>query len=356
MLFRSTNTPIYKYELGGVSLRRINTTHYLANVDVENPITFDSYNIKLDMTSSGVARTDGVSFPKLYVNQTKSAGGFNIRATQNMPFEIITPMIQNITVSGTNVSAEMRTVSGTSLGDGSGEGSDVPFVNKGYESITLNKSNYLNSPRLIASRVNETTNTSIQSLPGDRSFNVKLTLSSVDNRLSPIIDVQRMNAILTSNRVNNPVTDYAKDNRVNSINEDPNACQYISKENVLETSASSIKIVLSAHVNAYSDIRAFYAVSDSENFNPIFVPFPGYDNLNTKGEIVNFANSSGRPDNYVTLSDVSGFLPQDLAYKEYTFTANDLPAFRAYRIKLVLTSSNQAYVPRVRELRVITLA
>ena len=349
-------TPVYKYEFAGVSLRRINKTHSLSDVTVANPITFDSYNIKLDMTSSGVARTDGVSFPKLYVDQTKSAGGFNIRATQNMPFEIITPMIQNITVSGTNVTAEMRTVSGTSLGDGSGEGSDVPFANKGYEAITLNKSNYLTSPRLIASRINETTNSSIQNFPGDRSFNIKLALSSVDTRLSPIIDVQRMNAILTSNRVNNPITDYAKDNRVNTINEDPNACQYISKENVLETSASSIKIILSAHVNTYSDIRAFYAVSDSENFNPIFVPFPGYDNLNTKGEIISFSDSNGRPDNYVTLSDVGGFTPQDLSYREYTFTANDLPAFRSYRIKLVLTSSNQAYVPRVRELRVITLA
>lgn len=42
-------TPVYKYELGGVSLRRINKTHNLENVTVANPITFDSYNIKLDM-------------------------------------------------------------------------------------------------------------------------------------------------------------------------------------------------------------------------------------------------------------------------------------------------------------------
>jgi len=349
-------TPVYKYELGGVSLRRINKTHLLDDVTVSNPLTFDSYNIKIDMASSGVARTDGVSFPKLYANQTKSSGGLNSRATQNIPFEIITPMIQNITVPGTNVTAEMRTTSGTSLNDGSGTGPDVPFVNKGYEPITLNKSNYLNSPRIIASRVNETSNTSIQTFPGDRSFNIKLNLSSVDNRLSPIIDVQRMNIILTSNRVNNVISNYVTDNRVNTLTEDPTACQYISKENVLEASASSIKIIMSAHINDYSDIRAFYAINDSENFNPIFVPFPGYDNLNTKGEIINVSDSNGKPDNYVSLSDSRGFLSEDLDYKEYTFTANNLPSFRAYRIKFVLTSTNQAYVPRVRELRVITLA
>ena len=351
-----SGTPVYKYEIGGISLRRINKTHLLDDVTVSNPLSFDSYNIKIDTASSGVARTDGTSFPKLYANQTKSTGGLNVRATQNIPFEIITPMIQNVTVPGTNVTAEMRTVSGTSLNNGSGAGSDVPFVNKGNESITLNKSNYLDSPRIIASRINETSNTSIQTLPGDRSFNIKLNLSSIDNRLSPIIDIQRMNVILTSNRVNDVISDYVTDNRVNTLTEDPTACQYISQENVLETSASSIKIIMSAHINDYSGIRAFYAISDSENFNPIFVPFPGYDNLNTKGEVIDVSNSNGKPDSYASLSDASGFLSQDLEYKEYTFTASNLPSFKSYRIKFVLTSRNQAYVPRVRELRVITLA
>ena len=347
-------TSVYKYELGGVSLRRINKTHLLDDVTVSNPLSFDSYNIKLDTASSGTARTDGVSFPKLYANQTKSAGGFNIRATQNIPFEIITPMIQNITVPGTNVTAEIRTVSGTSLNDGSGTGSDVPFVDKGYESITLNKSNYLTSPRIIASRVNETSNSSIQVFPGDRSFNVKLNMTSNDNRLTPIIDTQRMNIILTSNRVNNAISDYVTDNRVNTLTEDPTACQYVSHENVLESPAESIKIILSAHINNYSDIRAFYAISDTQGFNPIFVPFPGYDNLNAKGEIISVADSNGKPDSYTTLSDAEGFT--SVPYKEYAFTANNLPSFKAYRIKFVLTSTNQTYVPRVRELRVITLA
>ena len=72
-------TPVYKYELGGVSLARINKTHLFDDVTISDPITYDSYAIRLDMSSSGVARTDGVSFPKLYINQTKSAGGNAIK-------------------------------------------------------------------------------------------------------------------------------------------------------------------------------------------------------------------------------------------------------------------------------------
>ena len=76
--------------------------------------------------------------------------------------------------------------------------------------------------------------------------------------------------------------------------------------------------------------------------------------MNAKGEIISVADSNGKPDSYTTLSDAEGFT--SVPYKEYAFTANNLPSFKAYRIKFVLTSTNQTYVPRVRELRVITLA
>ena len=38
-------TPVYKYELSGVNLARINRTHDLSDVTVDDPIGFDSYNI-----------------------------------------------------------------------------------------------------------------------------------------------------------------------------------------------------------------------------------------------------------------------------------------------------------------------
>ena len=68
------------------------------------------------------------------------------------------------------------------------------------------------------------------------------------------------------------------------------------------------------------------------------------------------AESDGRSDKKVPFSDPSGFKAGQLIYKEYTFTANDLPVFQNYRIKFVLTSNSQTYVPRVSDLRVLTLA
>ena len=362
---------VYKYELGGVSLRRFNTTHNFEHVDdnVMNargfaPISYDRYTLKLDFTSNtGVARTTSESFPILYVNDTKSTGGFNARATQNMPFEIISPMVHNITVPGTTVTAEMKTVTGTSLADGAGDGEDVPFAAEPWESITLNKSNYLDSPRLIASRINETSShtgghgsSSNITGAGQRSFNLRVKLNSTDSRLSPIIDTQRLNAILVSNRIDAPVSNYAGDSRVGSIFTDPNACQYISKENILANGATSIKIILGAHINVYSDIRCFYAISDTPNGIPQFIPFPGYLNRDTRGELLLPELSDGRSDIFTPPSATSGFDSAELSFRELTFSADNLPKFNCYRIKIVLASMNQVFCPRINNLRVLTLA
>ena len=344
-----TGTPVYKYELSGVSLNRINTTHDFGNVTVSDPITFDSYYIKIDMSSNGTDRSIGTGFPKLYLNSSKSTGGFNIKATQNIPFELITPMVQNLTVQGTTLSGEIRTVTGKSI-----SGTEIPFVDNGFETISLNKTNYLDSTRIISSKVNETIR--LTNLPGNKSFNMRLSLNTTNTKLSPVVDTQRVNVITTSNRVNSVVSNYSTDNRVNSISDDPTSFQYISKEINLENSASSLLVLANANINIYSDIRVFYAIGQNQNFTPVFVPFPGYMNLNDRKQIIDPSLNNGLPDSFVSPSTHLAFSSQDLEYKEYSFSIDQLPAFRSYRIKILLTSTNQTYVPRLKDLRVIALA
>ena len=123
---------------------------------------------------------------------------------------------------------------------------------------------------------------------------------------------------------------------------------------ILENAASSIKIVLDAHVNENSDIRAFYAINNTEGKTPIFVPFPGYDNINRKGEIIDKKNNDGNSDKKVIKSNDYGF--GAVNFKEYTFSVDNLPSFKTYRIKLVMSSTSQVHVPRVKDLRVLALA
>ena len=294
-------------------------------------------------------RSNDIGFPQLFIGKTKSAGGNKVEATQNIPYEIITPMIGNVTLPGTSINADVRTVTGTSL-----NGNEVSFLDNGFEPISPNRSNYLSTPRLIASTINS--NNRLTTLPGGKSLDMKLTLNTTDSWLSPVVDGERLSTILTSNRVNVPVSNYATNALVKTLTNDPNACQYISKEMELENTGTALKIILNAHMHVNTDIRAFYAINNQPNQDPVFVPFPGYANLNSKGEVISQENNNGLPDKFVTKSNDYGQDPQSLSYPEYVFTIDELPSYRYYRIKLILTSTNQVHVPRVRKLRVLALA
>ena len=352
-------TPVYKYELGGVSLARINKTHGLStstSTASSGSIGFDFYNVKIDQTSKSINgnqfdatdRSTDVGFPKLYFNQTKSCGGYDIKATQNMSFEAINPIIHNMTVTGTTIGAEIRTTSASGMGN-----NEIPYIDQGFESITIGETNYLTTSRAIYSKVNE--DERLDNIEGNKSLQIRVSLNTTNTKLTPVLDAQRVSTILVSNRVDNVISDYATDRRVKTLLEDPTACQYLSKEIRLENPATSIKIVLAAHIHTDANVRAFYAIGDKQSFEPIFTPFPGFNNLNNRGEVINAQDSDGQSDKFVPKINQYSFI-ETANFSDYTFTADNLPAFRYYRIKLLLTGNSQVYVPRIKDLRVMALA
>ena len=348
-LSHSTDDYVHKYELNGVSLRRINTDHNLANATVDDPRGLDYFNIKVDMSANGLDRSVGTSLPILHFNGKKSTGGSDILSTENIPFEIVTPIVQNVTMQGTNLTAQIRTITGSSV-----DGSETPFEDQGFEDISLEGDNYMSSPRIIASRVNETT--SLPNLPDNKSFTMNLAFYGANVHVSPIVDLDRIGVILTSNRVNNPISNWITDNRVNTLRDDPNAFVYASKPVTLESGATGIKIHMEGHINLTSDIRAFYAISEGPNDELIYQPFPGYDNLLTSGQVIDPAKNSGLPDKVLPKTDVIAYTSNQVVWKDYEFTIDNLPTFRYFSIKLVGTGTNQAQPPRVKNLRVIALA
>ena len=89
-----SGSSVEKYELGGVSLRRINKTHDLRDVTLSDPIKKDSYYIKVDMGT----RTD------LKFNKTiSSIGGKEVKMTYNTLYDAITPSISEMLPASTNI-------------------------------------------------------------------------------------------------------------------------------------------------------------------------------------------------------------------------------------------------------------
>lgn len=342
-------TSIQKYENNGISLRRINTDHTLQDALVNRSITLDSYYIRVNTAINGIDRSSGSGLNKLYINSAKSSGGDLIFATQNIQYEAVRPIVQTMALPGTTISAELKGISATSV-----DGSEISFIETEKTTINLDEDTYLPEPRMVASRVNELAQ--LNTLPGNKSMELTFTLSTANSNVSPVIDLDRVGMVMISNRVNSPITDYKNDPRTASLNEDPTAFIYANKPVELENPATSIKVLLAGYVNTYNDIRAFYSISNSPEIEPLYYPFPGYTNLDVNGKILDFAESNGLPNKKVSKTDVLASDSDNLIYKDFEFSIDTLPEFKYFTIKLVGTSTNQAYPPRIRDLRVIALA
>jgi hypothetical protein len=347
---------ILKYELNGVSLLRINRLHRLENATIDNPVGLDYYSIRIDQSEfidgnlKITDRTPSTGLkPSLYFNSSKFDGGSEIRASQNMQFEVLTPLIETFTPSQTNISAQVRTVSGTSI-----SGNESSFIDRGFSPVSLGEFNYFENPRLICSVDNESE--LLSGLPGNKSFNTILTLSSNDSRLTPCVDLTRTSVVTTSNRVNKITSDqnYPTDNRIRSLTTNQNSFIYVTKSIRLQNPATSLKLFVTADINDYSDIRALYSIDNNENPDPIFELFPGFNNLNNLVEVINPELSDGNPDKFVEKDPILDFESNN--FSEYEFTMNNLPSFNYYRIKLIMTSTNQSYVPKLKDIRAIALA
>lgn len=338
------NNFIHKYETNGVSLRRLNRQFNLDDVTTNKNNTYDRYYLKVDMIENGTDRSGSGSFAKLFFNETKDIGGSKVSPTQNILFDELTPNIQTFTPNFCEINSSVRTISGTSE-----DGNQVSYKNLGFSPISLDETTEFPNPRLIGSRVNELDN--LSSLPGNKSLTLRLNLVSNDSNLSPVVDLERTNIVLTSNKINNPVSDYATSAESKTLSEDPHQCVYISKPVNLRLSSSGLKVLLDSYKPNGSDIRVFYKTTNTgENTSDSqYIPFPGYNNIDKSGLIINSKNSDGSSDKFINYSNENEF-------KNHIFTVLETEPFTSFTIKIVITSESSSVVPKIRNLRVVSLA
>lgn len=342
----SVNDLCYKYELNGISLTKINTTHDMpTDSALKGSKNIDKYYLQINRSN----RPSGDN--QLSFTDERSIGGVNVFASQNFQYNSIIPQFNVITPGDTTfVNAQMRTVSGTSAG-----GAEISFIDQGYESVELNQINRLSSTRLVCSEINETNR--LTELPKNRSTTLAVQFSSQDPNLSPVLDTQNGVLILQRNRLNSPITNYVTDSRVKLTSGDPHSAIYISNRIDLKQPATSLKVLVSAYRHSSADFRVLYRLfrPDSSEVEQSYELFPGYDNLKDLngdgfGEtIIDSSLNSGRADAFVPSSRDNQFL-------EYQFSVDNLDKFTGFAIKIVCSGTNEAYAPRFKDLRVIALA
>ena len=342
---------LYKYEFNGVSLARINRKHTLpSNSQLMSVRDIDKYHIEFDRTSftNRSSGDDQLSFA-----DERNLGGSNVKASQNIQFTSIIPYFNVVTPQSTSVSSLLRTISGTSA-----NGTESSFVDQAYAPVILNDLNEFDTPRLVASRINETNLLSSSSFTNQKSLTLAMSLNTKNQNLSPVIDVsEAATFIFNRNRINKPVKDYISDSRSNVLIGDPHSSIYISKRINLKQPATSLKVFLNAYRHASNDFRVLYRLfkADSSEITQSYQLFPGYNNLidldgnGVKESVIDVALNDGLPDTFIRSSNENEFL-------EYQFTANNLEEFSGFIIKIVMNGTNEAYAPRFKDLRAIALA
>ena len=352
----AVGSEVIKYELNGISLRRINNVVYdISDTD----ITSDSYYIEIDRgaTSSiegksiGLNRSTDATYPQVSFTNELIGGGEYIKASENILFNRINPRY-NILSPGkeTSISSNIRTTTGTSI-----DGNETSFIfeNK-IEPVIPNQENELNTVRMVSSRTNELNQPAFSNVAGRRSFSSTVTLNTTNENLSPMIFLNDSTTEFILDNINRPVINYVTDSSTNSIDSDQHEAIYVSNVVNLAKSASSLKVLLTAYRPESSDIRVLYSLirEDSTDIEQEFELFPGFDNLQSTSEgslrVIDSSLNNGKPDVRVPESEKGQYL-------EYEFTANDLPDFSGYRIKIVMSSTNQANYPIIRDLRTLAL-
>ena len=252
--------------------------------------------------------------------------------------------------ANTFVNGRIRTISGTSVGDGNNT-TETSFIDMGYQPIQLNTYNPLPSPRIICSDVNQ--NEYLTSLPRKKSFTTAINFNTTNKNVSPILHLNTAFTEFFNSRLNSPVSDYTTDNRVNSILEDPHAAAYYSRVVQLANPATSLTVILSAYRHESADIRVLYSLirPDSSEVEEEFELFPGYENLRSSStglEVIDASKNTGH-------SDVNIPSSIDDEYLEYEYSADNLGLFTGFRIKILMSGTNQAQPPRIKDFRALAV-
>lgn len=124
-------------------------------------------------------------------------GGQQIFATRNAPFTTLHPVLEVLNFQSTSTSAQVKTTSGRSP-----TGTETPYQKDGaWTDIVLNDNNFFSNQRTILNRQNEK-----ELMDRNASFEMRVKLQSSTRFLSPVIDLDRAMAIVTQNRIDDPVT------------------------------------------------------------------------------------------------------------------------------------------------------
>jgi hypothetical protein len=264
----------------------------------------------IDLTVSVGPSSEPIDVDTYYVevsttnaDRDATLGGAAVFATQHVGFSVIHPVVEQIILPNASANWEF-----------SGTSKFGRVADSGFRDLVIGEDNRLTFPR-----------TSVES--GDSTVTVRANLSSDVDNLSPYIDTKRFSLLATENRINN------REDTNSTPETDEAAARYITSPVELINPANELRILFDANRPPSASIDVYYKVGPAGSNTPF---------VDQNWEKVTPDENVPSNENYDSFS-------------EYEFTEEFAEDFIVYAIKIVMRSTNEARVPRIRDLRVISV-
>ena len=297
--------------VGGLTTSQLNATHTIAGVEQ------DRYTI----TVTGSASTSAAQ-----------GGGTAVTATENKMFDSMYPIIREINLPGTTTSYGMKLLAGKSI---AGNESAYGGTPTSFTPFIPNENYFFDTPRMLASPINETNNNS-----GNKSGIMRLVMTSSTDFLSPMIDLERVSLVNVNNRIDKPVASGTGGNIVQNFLAETAAtggsslAKYITRRINLDQDSQALRIMFTANQPSGSDIEVYFRTQESSS----------------DVDFGTLAYTQATLDSAVTSSD------DPTIFKDYSFTINNIsPTFTTFQVKVVMKAQQSTKVPRIRDFRAIAL-
>lgn len=301
----SNGAVVQCFQNNGVILSDLNKLHTVSAVN-----SLDEYEIILGNNA----------------NESRKSGGRGVLASRNIQYESITPHFNIFNPPNTESSISMISVSGTSIGNSK----QKSFSIRGSQSIENGVENLLTEPRLVLSDSNKKVFT-----PGQEgTITSTITISTTNDRLSPIIDIEGSSITTISNRINKEVDsqgDLDLSSELTPIGGKHSA--YITKKVLLETSSTSVKVLFDGIRTSNNDIKVFVKIKGDSSpgsfvdMNYIEIPSVSYPTSETRSQ-----------------------------YRAFDYEIKGLREFKEFSVKVVMIGNDQSDCPKIRNFRALALA
>jgi hypothetical protein len=271
---------------------------------------------------------------------TGQFGGRGMMATHNAMFDIIRPEISNMNFSKTSMLFESKLTQGSSL---AGQIGTYELKETSYSTLDNEQWNYFPSPKVIL----ETDKGGLYDAQAfdERSIDLKVTLSTTSDKVSPVIDLQNASMTYLNNIIDRPDENATVgfNNPVlgrwvpeTSPTGGTTLAKHITSPVVLAQDAVGINVFLAVMRPAVTEVFLYYRVAGD-------------------GDVLS-DQSWIKHDAIVDPGPSEG--PDDFREYEYLIGGQngEMLPFTEFQLKIVFTSTNSVFVPMVRDLRAIALA